>query len=157
MDRSTLPEVRNPVLALPAMQAILALPPRQRAVLAGLLAELAHDAANRAEASWTRRKGPMAVYWRGVSVYAGHIRRALRPTAHEVAAEVDAVRQIGEENRELRTVVSQCAIHIGGQISPSAGLGLIRELPEAVRRKVASLKFRKAEMERQWIAKGTRS
>ena len=38
----------------------------------------ARDAAVRAEQSWRKKKGPMAVYWKAVSVYAKHIGRALK-------------------------------------------------------------------------------
>ena len=68
---------RNPVLALPAIGRLQALPLEIRAPLAALLAELASDARSRAEESWRRHKAPMAAYWKAVSVYAGHIRKAL--------------------------------------------------------------------------------
>ncbi len=82
---------RNPVLSLAAMQELQDLPEEPRRALAALLGELALDARERAEESWRRRKGPMAVYWRAVSVYAGHIRRALvagAPRRHAAAARV---------------------------------------------------------------------
>lgn len=69
---------RNPVLGLRAVARLNALPPAVRAELAVLLLELRDDARAKAEASWKRHKGPMAVYWRAVGVYAGHIARALR-------------------------------------------------------------------------------
>ena len=69
--------VRNPILALPAMRALRSLPDKMRRPLADLLGELAVDARERAEDSWRRHKAPMAAYWKAVSVYAGHIRRAL--------------------------------------------------------------------------------
>jgi len=77
-ERSARREVRNPVLALPAARALQALDPRTRAILADLLADLAADAAHRAQRSWAQHKGIMAAYWKAVSVYARHIRRALR-------------------------------------------------------------------------------
>ncbi len=69
--------IANPVLALPAAQALLSLPDEPRLVLADLLQDLALDSRRRAEASWKSHKAPMAAYWKAVSVYAGHIRRAL--------------------------------------------------------------------------------
>ena len=76
-ERSARREVRNPVLALHAARAICDLDPRTRSLLAALLADLAADAADRAQRSWAQHKGVMAAYWKAVSVYARHIRRAL--------------------------------------------------------------------------------
>ncbi len=68
----------NPLLRLPAFKALLALSPEVRAALRTVLRELALEAREKAERSWRRHKGPMAAYWRAVSVYAGHIARGLR-------------------------------------------------------------------------------
>lgn len=70
--------VQNPLLALPAMAALQALPLEQREPLRALLRQVAAQAHERAELSWRQRKGPMAAYWRAVGVYAGHTARALR-------------------------------------------------------------------------------
>ena len=72
------PEVRNPVLALPAAERLQTLTPATRDELRALLLDLRRDARIRAEECWRRHKGPMAVYWRDVAVYAGHIARVLR-------------------------------------------------------------------------------
>ncbi len=77
-DRSARREVRNPVLALPAVQRLLALDPHTRAVVAEILGDLAIDARGRAQASWLKNKGPMAAYWKAVGAYAGHFRRVCR-------------------------------------------------------------------------------
>ena len=77
-DRSADPEVRNPLLGLPAARAIARLPADQRAVFVALLRDLAADAAERAEESWRRKKGPMAAYWKATSVYAKHAARVFR-------------------------------------------------------------------------------
>lgn len=84
-DRSTSAEVRNPLLRLRAAEQIRALPPQARQALAALLLDLSHDARERAKQSWFRNKAPMAVYWKAVSVYAGHLYRILRPTRAELA------------------------------------------------------------------------
>lgn len=76
-SRSTRAEVRNPVLALPAMRQLQASP--LRGELRAVLLELAADARGRANECWHRHKAPMAVYWKCVAVYAGHIARALKP------------------------------------------------------------------------------
>lgn len=77
-DRSSLAEVRNPILALPSVAAILELSPEARGVLSALLADLARDAGERAQKAWRTHKAPMAVYWKAVSVYAKHLARAVR-------------------------------------------------------------------------------
>ncbi len=76
--RSAAAEVRNPLLQLPAAQRLLDLPEESRDVLAAVLLDLSRDAHARAEASWTSRKGPMALYWRSVGVYARHFSRLAR-------------------------------------------------------------------------------
>jgi hypothetical protein len=74
----TTPAKPNPLLELPAMAELLALPEPERRALAALLSELGTQAHTKAEVSWRQRKGPMAAYWRAVGVYAGHTARALR-------------------------------------------------------------------------------
>lgn len=54
------------------------LPPSARRALADALSELRADALERAETQWRRHKAPMAVYWKVVGVYAGHLARAVR-------------------------------------------------------------------------------
>jgi hypothetical protein len=76
--RSNRRKVRNPVLALPAAQRLLAMGPEVRADLAELFRELNLDARQRAQVSWKQNKGPMAVYWKGVGAYAKHICRVLK-------------------------------------------------------------------------------
>ena len=76
--RSSRPDVRNPVLALPAAQGLLTLPAESRAALRALLNALADDASARAQKCWRTHKAPMAVYWKAVAVYARHIARAVR-------------------------------------------------------------------------------
>lgn len=76
--RSTKAEVRNPLLSLPSAKRIATLPAKHREALADILKELAQDAAVRAEQSWKKSKGPMAAYWKAVSVYAKHTRRLCR-------------------------------------------------------------------------------
>jgi hypothetical protein len=76
--RSNRIDVRNPVLALPSIARLQALPPDTRELLVEVLRDLRSDAAARAEKSWRQNKGPMAAYWKAVSVYALHIGRCLR-------------------------------------------------------------------------------
>jgi hypothetical protein len=78
MNRSARPEVRNPLLELPAARGLQELPPEARTALRALLLDLRKQAQARAEKAWRSHKGPMAVYWRAVGTYAGHIARLLR-------------------------------------------------------------------------------
>lgn len=78
----------NPLLDLPAMREIVAtLTPEQRVLFARLFAQLALKCHTLAEASWERRKAPMACYWRAAGVYANHtargIKRGLKPITTE--------------------------------------------------------------------------
>jgi hypothetical protein len=86
-DRSSRRDVRNPLLALPAARKIADSDAPWRADLRALLLELQADARARAEESWRRHKAPMAVYWKAVAVYAGHLARILAP-ARAPAAEL---------------------------------------------------------------------
>jgi len=76
--RSSRRDVRNPLLALPAFAELQRLAPDARRALRRVLMSLSADAGDRAERSWRRKKAPMAVYWKGVSVYAKHAARGLR-------------------------------------------------------------------------------
>jgi len=77
MSRSSLPEVRNPILALPGAARFADLSPEARAALRGVLVDLSSDAASRAQAAWRKHKAPMALYWKAVSVYARHLAPAI--------------------------------------------------------------------------------
>ena len=67
----------NPLLRLPAGQALLALPDTDRQRIEAVMRDLRHQANDEAEKAWKRRKGPMAAYWRAVATYARHIAHAL--------------------------------------------------------------------------------
>jgi hypothetical protein len=67
----------NPLLDLPAGQALAKLPREQRKPLADLLRSLRRQANDEADKAWARRKGPMAAYWRAVATYARHTAHAL--------------------------------------------------------------------------------
>lgn len=77
MNRTAKPDVRNPLVALPAAEAMMALPPEARAALKQLLREVSKDARARAQKAWTTHKAPMAAYWKAVAVYANHSQRLL--------------------------------------------------------------------------------
>jgi hypothetical protein len=76
--RSSRAEVRNPVIALPGFIALRALSPDVRQCMATALRDIQRDARDRAEKCWTTHKAPMALYWKAVGVYAGHIARAVQ-------------------------------------------------------------------------------
>jgi hypothetical protein len=77
--RSERPEVRNPLVALPAAQRINELPEDSRAALRALLIDLRNDARGRAQKCWRTHKAPLALYWKVVSVYCTHLARLLAP------------------------------------------------------------------------------
>ena len=56
-----------------------ALPADARAALRDALLDLRAESRENAELSWRRHKAPQAAYWKALSVYAGHLARALRP------------------------------------------------------------------------------
>lgn len=53
------------------------LPPDSRNALRNALLDLRTDALSRAQLQWKRHKAPMALYWKVVGVYAGHIAKSL--------------------------------------------------------------------------------
>ncbi|MCH4894307.1 hypothetical protein GO308_14395 [Sphingomonas sp. SFZ2018-12] len=77
--RSNRAEVRNPVLLLPAVQALRRLDPEARVALQRLLLEIRDEARLKADKSWHTRKPPVAAYWAACAVYAGHIARSIGP------------------------------------------------------------------------------
>ena len=78
-DRSTRPDIRNPMLRLPSVAAIQALPIEQRRPLGTLLREMAVQARAEANRAWASGKGPMAAYWLAASIYAKHAARVIDP------------------------------------------------------------------------------
>ena len=54
------------------------LPQDSRDALRDALLDLRYDAQVRAEYCWRKHKAPMALYWKVVGVYAGHLARALK-------------------------------------------------------------------------------
>lgn len=68
----------NPLLGLPSARRLLALSARERSAVAAVLMDLRLEANVNAEASWRRKKGPMAAYYRAVSTYARHLTHVLR-------------------------------------------------------------------------------
>lgn len=77
MNRSNKPDVRNPLVHLPAAVAVQALPADSKAALKALLKEISNDARARATKAWVTHKAPMAVYWKAVAVYTNHLQRIL--------------------------------------------------------------------------------
>lgn len=81
MSRSARADVRNPLLALPATQALQALPVASQAALRAVLKDIGADARARADVCWKKHKAPMAAYWKAVAVYANHTSRLLAKAA----------------------------------------------------------------------------
>lgn len=76
--RSSRADVRNPALLLPGMAKLRALPVESREAIADVFMDVRRDAAGRADKCWKKHKAPMAAYWKAVSVYAGHVARAIK-------------------------------------------------------------------------------
>ena len=53
------------------------LPESARIALKAALMDLREDALTRAQVQWKRHKAPMALYWKVVGVYSGHLARAI--------------------------------------------------------------------------------
>jgi len=106
MTRSTRPEVRNPVLALPAAARLASLDPASREALRAILVDLGKDAHTRAEAAWQARKAPMAAYWRAVGVYAGHIARAKEYVGAWQPVVLDPATELDKAMAELRRALA---------------------------------------------------
>ena len=65
------------------------LPEDSRAALRSALLDLRADCAVKSEYMWHKRKAIMAVYYRTLSVYAGHLARTVRPPSATVARHLD--------------------------------------------------------------------
>ena len=76
--RSMLPEVRNPLLELDEAKAVLAMGPEVCLALARLCWAIAKQGRAKSQKCWRQNKGPMALYWKVVGVYAYHLCRVLR-------------------------------------------------------------------------------
>jgi hypothetical protein len=79
--RSQQPDVRNPILGLPAaleLADLLQDQPELSQIFQRLLRELSAQADQKAEQSWTSHKPPMAAYWKAAAVYTRHIVKAIR-------------------------------------------------------------------------------
>lgn len=75
--RSTRREVRNPLLSLPEIRELAEQPDDVRQALVSVLRSIQRDARSRADLAWRKHKAPMAVYWKAVGVYAGHLAKVL--------------------------------------------------------------------------------
>lgn len=71
--RSNRPDVRNPLVALPAAAKLAQLPLEQRQAMRQLLREISRDCRDRAAECWRKHKAPMAAYWKANAVYARHM------------------------------------------------------------------------------------
>lgn len=90
--RSARREVRNPILAMPEIKELQALPLDQRRLIAKVARAVAARANEQAEVAWKRRKGPMAAYYRATCTIAKHFARAilLEPEQEKQPANIDA-------------------------------------------------------------------
>lgn len=75
--RSLRTDIRNPLFQLSCAKKFKLLDENSQKLLRILLSELAADAKLKAQKAWDSHKGPMAAYWKAVSVYAAHARRLM--------------------------------------------------------------------------------
>lgn len=54
------------------------LSPDSKSALSNALIALRYDALERSKHCWQKHKAPMALYWKVVGVYAGHLARCLK-------------------------------------------------------------------------------
>lgn len=119
--RSLKVEVRNPLLALPGVQALVAqLSPESRAVMRALLRAISADARARADLCWKKHKAPMACYWKAVAVYANHASRLFRPQPPDQRAKPDVVQALTDLN----------ALVAAWRVTGKADLGLLAAAQE---------------------------
>lgn len=79
--RSSLPEVRNPLLALPAaveLADLLADQPQLRRAFKRLCRQLKAQCREKEAEAYRTRKGPMVQYWMSTGTWAGHLSAAVR-------------------------------------------------------------------------------
>ncbi len=85
-ERSNRADVRNPMLALPEVQAFAALPDDSRKALRDALNAFSKACRERGNECWRRHKPPMAAYWKANAVNARHLAKALNQTRDSVIA-----------------------------------------------------------------------
>lgn len=78
LPRSSRPEVRNPILAMPCAARVQDMPPEARAWLVLFLQDLRKESRAKAALSWRTHKAPLALYHKVVAVWASHLIQALR-------------------------------------------------------------------------------
>ena len=79
MNRSSQPETRNPLLALPAAQdlaQLMADNPELKRTFKQLCRELKRQCKAQEANAIKRRKGPMVSYWMSTGTWAGHLANA---------------------------------------------------------------------------------
>jgi hypothetical protein len=87
-SRSSSPQVRNPIAAMPEVQAaILGLTPRERKALETMLRAMSRNWKAIAQKSWDSSKAPMAAYHKANSINARHLALALKNTQPREAAD----------------------------------------------------------------------
>lgn len=91
MSRSLRADVRNPLTDLVGFQVIKTLDASTRLYLKAGLDDLRRDAKARADKAWSTGKAPMALYWKCLAVYAGHISRLIRPSSVAQARKAEAL------------------------------------------------------------------
>lgn len=88
-ERSSRPEVRNPILAMPeVMEEFSALPPEARQALVRMLSKMSRHFHANGDAAWDKNKYYVAGYWKGWGVYARHASLAGRAAEAQSQLEI---------------------------------------------------------------------
>lgn len=76
-ERSSRAEVRNPMIALPEVQALAALPLDARMATRAALMAISKECRHRGNEAWAKHKAPMAAYWKANAVNLRHLALAI--------------------------------------------------------------------------------
>jgi len=125
IDRSVRREVRNPVYALSAVDALEQLSNSAKHELGSALKALRADALERAQECWATQDAQRAVYWKALAVYSGHISRVIRTDQPAPKK----LRRIGERRSTHQGQVRQRRV----SANPCLRLGAVKEIFEISR------------------------
>jgi len=88
------------------------LPIEAKLQLHGALMDLRSDALVRAQHCWSKHKAPMALYWKVIGVYSGHLARAIKVSPLDVVKakhgeEEKLLEATKEQNKALDTLIKK--------------------------------------------------
>lgn len=78
--RSSSAQVRNPIAAIPEVQALRDLPPQARLAVQAAFRAISAKARENGNKAWASHKAPMAAYWKANAVNFRHLAIAIKET-----------------------------------------------------------------------------